>query len=88
MFPRFADLLGSQFLGHPPTEPYTVEVTRPDHPLVQGIAPFEVTDELYCCELHAPIDVLLHTRYTGTFSGFADGEWLDHRALAEVYVRR
>ena len=60
-----ADVLGGQFLAHPPIEPYTVEVTAPEHPLVAGIEPFEVRDELYVLELHPPLEVLLHTRFTG-----------------------
>ena len=84
---RMARLLGSQFLGHPPIEPYAVEITDPDHPLVAGISPFEVTDELYCCELHGPLDVLLHTRYSGTFTGFAEGEWLDNALRPVLYLK-
>jgi hypothetical protein len=34
--PLFMDLLGSQFISHPPIAPYRVEVADPDHPLVQG----------------------------------------------------
>jgi type 1 glutamine amidotransferase len=84
---RMVRVLGSQFLGHPPIEPYTVEVTDPAHPLVAGISPFEVTDELYCCELHGPLDVLLHTRYSGTFTGFAEGEWLDDTLRPVLYLK-
>src|SRR5580692_11377571 len=57
---RFAEVLGGQFLAHPPIAPYTVHVTSPSHPLVAGIEPFEVRDELYVCELHPPLEVLLH----------------------------
>jgi hypothetical protein len=84
---RMARVLGSQFLGHPPIEPYRVEVTAPDHPLVRGISPFDVTDELYCSELHGPLDVLLHTRYSGTFTGFAEGEWLDDDPRPVLYLK-
>ena len=44
---RSLTLLGGQFLGHPPIAPYTVHITAPQHPLVAGIEPFEVRDELY-----------------------------------------
>ena len=44
---KVAELLGGQFLGHPPIAPYTVHITAPEHPLVAGIQPFEVRDELY-----------------------------------------
>jgi type 1 glutamine amidotransferase len=68
-----AELLGSQFLGHPPIAPYTVEVSDSHHPLVEGIEAFEVTDELYVSELHPPHHVLLHTRFAGECTGFTEG---------------
>jgi len=68
-----AGLLGSQFLGHPPIAPYTVQVSDPGHPLVQGIRPFEVTDELYVSELHPPHQLLLHTVFAGECTGFTEG---------------
>ena len=34
---RFAEVLGGQFLAHPPIAPYTVQVTAPSHPLVAGL---------------------------------------------------
>lgn len=66
-------LLGSQFLGHPPIEPYRVELTEPDHPFLRGIEAFEVTDELYISELHPPLRVLAHTRFVGESPGFEEG---------------
>ena len=62
---RWPTVLGNQFLAHPPIAPYTVQVTAPEHPLVAGIEPFEVRDELYVLELHPPLEVLLHARFTG-----------------------
>lgn len=76
-FPRLAQVLGSQFLAHPPITPYRVEVTDPTHPLVAGIGPFEVDDELYCSALHGPIEVLLHTRFRGACPGFEVEQWVD-----------
>jgi hypothetical protein len=81
------EVLGSQFLGHPPIAPYRVEITRPDHPLVRGIAPFEVTDELYISELHPPLDVLLHARHTGPCRGFEEGETSDDEPRPVLYLK-
>lgn len=81
-------VLGSQFLGHPPIEPYRVEVTRPEHPLVAGVAPFEVTDELYVSELHPPLDVLLHTRFRGGSRGFEEGDATDDEPRPVLYLKR
>jgi hypothetical protein len=82
-----AEVLGSQFLGHPPIAPYVVEITQPLHPLVAGIQPFTVTDELYISELHPPIDVLLHTHYQGDCRGFAEGTTADDAPRPVLYVR-
>ena len=63
----FMETLGSRFVAHPPLEPYTVTVSDPEHPLVRGIEPFEVPDELYLCEYYGEVKPLLETRFTGTF---------------------
>ncbi len=85
---RVAELLGGQFLAHPPIAPYTVQVTDPDHPLVAGIEPFEVRDELYVLELHPPLQVVLHTRFTGDCRGFAEGHVTDDEPRPVLYLRR
>lgn len=79
VFPSWADTLGSQFIAHPPIAPFQVEVTAPDHWLVEGIEPFETDDELYLCE-HADRDALLpllHTTWTGDARGFVEHDWTD-----------
>jgi type 1 glutamine amidotransferase len=70
---RLVGLLGGQFLAHPPIGPYTVEVTDPQHPIVAGLASFTTLDELYVCEMHPPVDVLLHTDFDGECPGFVEG---------------
>jgi uncharacterized protein len=85
---QFAVVLGGQFLGHPPIAPYTVHISEPDHPLVAGVSPFEVTDELYILELHPPLEVLLHARYTGNSRGFEEGHVTDDEPRPVLYLRR
>ncbi|ULR48014.1 ThuA domain-containing protein [Streptomyces deccanensis] len=87
---ELAAVLGSQFLAHPPIEPYEVRVTRPGHPLVAGIEPFTVSDELYVCELHGELEVLLHAEYTGPCRGFAEGDTaaLDDAPRPVLYLKR
>ncbi|GAB2971066.1 hypothetical protein GCM10023080_038520 [Streptomyces pseudoechinosporeus] len=87
---ELAEVLGSQFVAHPPIEPYEVQVTRPGHPLVAGIEPFTVTDELYVCELHGELEVLLHAEYTGPCRGFAEGDTaaLDDAPRPVLYLKR
>ncbi len=72
--PVFMELLGSQFLSHPPIQPYTIENTAPHHPLTQGIASFETSDELYHLEVHEPIERLLEAECTAAGRGFAEGD--------------
>ena len=70
--PLMMDLLGSQFLSHPPIAPYRVTVADPAHPLVGGIEPFETTDELYHVERHGALHVLLETECRGPGTGFVE----------------
>lgn len=70
--PLFVDLLGSQFLSHPPIAPYRVTVADPGHPLVEGVEPFETTDELYHMACHGDLHVLLETECTEPGTGFAE----------------
>lgn len=76
-FPIWADTLGSQFVAHPPIAPYPVELSDPDHWLVTGIEPFETDDELYLMEHadEAGLHPLLHTRWRGEATGFAEADW-------------
>ena len=72
-FPLWADTLGSQFVAHPPIQPYRVEVSTPDSWLVTGITSFETNDELYLSEHHdrESLQPLLHTNWSGEATGFA-----------------
>jgi uncharacterized protein len=67
--PHLPRLLGSRFLGHPPYTRFAVSITRPDDPLVAGIEPFEVDDEIYVIEHADDIEILLHTRWGGDAMG-------------------
>lgn len=82
----FMQLLGSQFLSHPPIEPYEVQVTDPGHPLVAGIKPFTVDDELYLNEMHGEHKVLLHTHWTGMTEAFVDDQWLNEEPRPCMYL--
>lgn len=58
-------LLGSRFVTHPPYGPFSVAVTKPEDPLLEGIEPFDVEDELYVIDAADDIEVLLHARWGG-----------------------
>jgi uncharacterized protein len=65
-----ARILGTRFISHPKYMTFPVTVTRPDEPLLDGIADFSVPDELYCLEaVTSDIEVLLHTRWGGEAFG-------------------
>jgi type 1 glutamine amidotransferase len=87
-FPLMAEVVGSQFLAHPPIQPYRVEITDPDHPLVAGISSFTVDDELYCSAIHGPLEVLLHTRFRGRCPGFEAADWPQDDARPVLYLKR
>ncbi len=73
--PVFMQTLGSQFIAHPPIAPYRVTVADPTHPLVDGVQPFDATDEHYLVETHGDLHVLLETEFGGEATGFAEADW-------------
>ena len=84
--PRLMQLLGSQFIAHPPLMDFRVEVTEPGHPIVAGLEPFVVNDELYLSELHVPNRELLHTHYNGKAQrGFTEKEWFSDEPRPVLY---
>ena len=77
-------LLGSRFVAHPPYMHFAVSIAKASDPLLTGIGPFEVDDELYVIEPHGEIDVLLHTRWGGA----AMGRTFEERMQPLMYRRR
>jgi type 1 glutamine amidotransferase len=77
VFPLWAETLGSQFVAHPPIQPYTVAVSDPSHWLVAGIESFDTDDELYLSEYadRDSLHPLLHTTGSGEATGFAEADW-------------
>lgn len=86
---KLAHTLGSRFLAHPPIHPYKVNLVAPDHPLVEGIEPFETDDELYLCEYpdRAALTPLLDTHYSGDAAGFVESDWSDADRHLVMYIR-
>ncbi len=86
---RMAFTLGSQFIAHPPIQPYEVRPVAPSHPLVQGIGAFETDDELYLCEYHDRdrLVPLFETTYAGEALGFTVSDWSDADRHLVVYLR-
>ncbi len=75
--PAFMETLGTVFASHPPIENYRVYPTQAGqhHPLTADIEAFDTVDEQYLCEVRAPIETLLATRFAGKTDRFVKGEW-------------
>ena len=74
----FRDVLGAAYAGHPPIRPFKVRVKKSDHPIMEGITDFVVTDEQHFMEYDKdPAYVLmesvnedgLHNTYEGKDMG-------------------
>jgi type 1 glutamine amidotransferase len=85
--PLFMKMLGSQFVAHPPIQPYEVRISDPEHPLVSGIEAFQATDELYLCEMLDEVEILLETEWSGTTPGFVEHDWSAGRLRPVMYLR-
>jgi hypothetical protein len=72
----FLGLIGAAFQAHPPYGRFQV---RPAalHPLVEGLQPFEVTDELYLADVDPSIVPLLNAEFSGSAPGFVRSDWTD-----------
>ena len=86
--PALMETLGTQFLGHPPIQPFMVQVSDPDHELVKGIEPFETDDEIYLCRVHGDLHHLLHSRFTGKATGFVHEDWPDDVDHPVYYINK
>lgn len=84
--PELMEILGSQFVAHPPIGTFTVEVLPTGDPLTAGMSDFEILDELYLSRTTAPIETLMRTRFTGEATGFTQGQWDD--AEVPILYRR
>lgn len=86
--PVFMQTLGTQFIAHPPIQPFRVTVSDPEHPLVKGIEAFEADDELYLCRIHGDLHLLLETRFSGEATGFVEADWPDDAPRPVYYIHR
>jgi uncharacterized protein len=84
--PVLMDLLGSQFIAHPPIGPYTVKIADADHALTRGLSPFETSDELYLSEYHGTRHSLLYCENTGDAKGFVEEAWTKGERHEVMYL--
>lgn len=84
--PILMETLGTQFIAHPPIQPFTVKTADENHPLVKDIGEFETDDELYLCRIHGDLQQLLYTEYTGDAAGFLESDWPDDERRPVYYI--
>ncbi|MAT95286.1 MAG: trehalose utilization [Halioglobus sp.] len=80
----FMEMLGSQFMAHPPIQPYEVHATDPTHPLVRDIPVFTVDDELYLCKMHGEHQTLMHCNWQDDVQEFVRDDWKKDSAIQPV----
>ncbi|MBO9195252.1 ThuA domain-containing protein [Rhizobium sp. 16-449-1b] len=67
-------IVGGQWVAHPGNIiDYTVNITRPDDPLMAGIADFRYSSEQYYMHVDPSNDVLATTTFTGEQAYWIDG---------------
>ncbi len=67
-------MIGGQWVAHPGNIiDYTVNITRPDDPLMQGITDFAYTSEQYYMHVDPANEVLATTTFTGDHAWWIDG---------------
>lgn len=86
--PILMETLGTQFIAHPPIQPFTVKTADNDHPLVKDIGEFETDDELYLCRIHGDLKQLLYTEFTGEAQGFLEKDWPDNDPRPVYYIHQ
>ncbi len=85
---EFMEMLGSQFIAHPPKGHFEVHNAQPEHPLVQDIDSFTVDDELYLVETHGELDVLLYANFNGkAMKGFTEREFFSDEPRPILYLK-
>ena len=86
--PVMMETLGTQFLAHPPIQPFQVHISDPEHELVKGVESFETDDEIYLCRIHGDLHHLMHSRFTGKATGFVHEDWDDDVEHPVYYIKQ
>lgn len=85
----FLKLVGASFINHPPLGPFTIEVGDRDHPITQGIGPFELEDECYRSNVFDPTAIhVIMTSHHPDPEAKIDGEpsaWVRELGLGRVF---
>ncbi|MFO1066992.1 MAG: ThuA domain-containing protein [Geminicoccaceae bacterium] len=82
--PLYQFMCGGQWVAHPGNViDYTVQVTRPDDPVMQGIGDFAYRSEQYYMHVDPANEVLATTRFSGEHAA-----WIDGTVMPVVWKRR
>ncbi|MCX7379939.1 MAG: ThuA domain-containing protein [Alphaproteobacteria bacterium] len=77
-------MVGGQWVAHPGNIiDYTVNITRPEDPIVAGIADFPYRSEQYYMHVDPNNEVLATTTFTGEHA-----PWIDRHTIPVVWKRR
>ena len=86
--PIVMDLLGSQFMAHPPIQPFTVKTEAMDHELVKDVGEFDTDDEQYLCKMHGEHELLMYSEYSGTCDGWINSDFNNDDKRAVYYIKK
>ena len=79
--PDYQFMVGGQWVAHPGNIiDYRVDVTRPDDPVMAGIASFPYRSEQYYLHVDPRVEVLATTRFSGEHA-----EWIDGAVVPQVW---
>lgn len=71
---QYQFMVGGQFVAHPGNIiEYTVNITRHDHPITQGLQDFSIRSEQYYLHVDPSNDVLATTRVSGDSVAWVEG---------------
>jgi uncharacterized protein len=84
-------MVGGQWVAHPGNKiDYTVDVTKPDDPIMAGIKSFPYMSEQYYMHVDPSNEVLATTTFTGEHASWIDGVvmpvvWKRHHGKGKVF---
>ncbi len=84
-------ITGGQWVAHPGNIiDYTVNITKPEDPIMQGIKDFDYTSEQYYMHVDPANEVLATTTFTGEHASWIDGvvmpvAWKRHHGKGRVF---
>ncbi|MCF8262518.1 MAG: ThuA domain-containing protein [Melioribacteraceae bacterium] len=72
--PHFQFLVGGQWVEHPGGKiDYSVNITNPDDPIMQGLTDFKVHSEQYYMHVDPAVEILATTTFSGEHFDWIDG---------------